>query len=149
MQGTRMVARLRRKFRSLRPAMDERVRRQWAATEARDLGWGGVTAVAQATGMSRVTITAGLRELREPAKQRALEATRVRRPGAGRRAITESDPGLLAALEALIEPGTRGDPESPLRWTCKSTLRLADELTRQAHRVGPRNVAMWLQRAGY
>jgi len=129
--------------------MDERMRRQWAASEALDLGWGGVTTVAQATGMSRVTITAGLRELRQPAKQRALEATRVRRPGGGRRAITESDPELLAALEALIEPGTRGDPESPLRWTCKSTFRLADELTRQDHRVGPRTVARLLQREGY
>ncbi|MEK7329722.1 MAG: ISAzo13 family transposase, partial [Candidatus Eisenbacteria bacterium] len=81
MQEVRLGARLRRKYRSLRAEMDERMRRQWAATEARDLGWGGVTAVAQATGMSRVTITAGLRELRQPAKQRALEATRVRRPG--------------------------------------------------------------------
>ena len=129
--------------------MDERMRRQWAASEARDLGWGGVTAVAQATGMSRVTITAGLRELQQPAKQRALEATRVRRPGGGRRAVTESDPELVAALEALIEPVTRGDPESPLRWTCKSTRRLADELTRQHHRVGPRTVAMLLRREGY
>jgi len=129
--------------------MDERMRRQWAATEARDLGWGGVTAVAQATGMSRVTITAGLRELRQPAKQRVLEAPRVRRPGGGRRALTESDPKLLAALEALIEPVTRGDPESPLRWTCKSTRRLADELTRQDHRVGPRTVAMLLRHEGY
>ena len=149
MQAVRLVARLRRKYRSLRAAMDERMRRQWAATEARDLGWGGVTAVAQATGMSRVTITAGLRELRQPAKQRAREAMRVRRPGGGRRAITESDPELLAALEALIEPGTRGDPESPLRWTCKSTRRLADELTRQDHRLGPRTVAMLLRREGY
>ena len=149
MEGVRVVARLRRKYRSLRAEMDERMRRQWAATEARELGWGGITAVAQATGMSRVTITDGLRELRQPAKQRAREATRVRRPGGGRRAITESDPELLAALEALIEPGTRGDPESPLRWTCKSTLRLADELTRQDHRVGPRTVAMLLRREGY
>jgi len=149
MQAVRLVTRLRRKYRSLRTEMDERMRRQWAASEALDLGWGGVTTVAQATGMSRVTITAGLRELRQPAKQRALEATRVRRPGGGRRAITESDPELLAALEALIEPGTRGDPESPLRWTCKSTFRLADELTRQDHRVGPRTVARLLQREGY
>jgi hypothetical protein len=129
--------------------MDERMSRQWAASEARDLGWGGVTAVADATGMSRVTITAGLRELGQPAKQRALEATRVRRPGGGRPGITRSDPELLAALEALIEPVTRGDPESPLRWTCKSTRRLADELTRQDHGVGPRTVAMLLRREGY
>jgi hypothetical protein len=149
MQELRRVARLRRKYHSLRASMDERMRRHWAAAEARDLGWGGVTAVAQATGMSRVTITAGLHELRRPAKQRAREATRVRRPGGGRRAVTESDPELLTALEALIEPGTRGHPESPLRWTCKSTLRLADELTRQDHRVGPRTVALLLRHAGY
>ncbi len=125
------------------------MRRQWAAAEARDLGWGGVTAVARATGLSRVTITAGLRELRQPAKQRTVEATRVRRPGGGRRALTVSDPAVLAALEALIEPMTRGDPESPLRWTCKSTRRLADELTRQDHPVGARTVATLLRQAGY
>ncbi len=149
MQDVHVIRRIRRKYRSLRAEMDERMRRQWAATEARDLGWGGVTAVAEATGMSRVTITAGLLELQQPAKQRALDAMRVRRPGGGRWAITESDPGVVAALEALIEPGTRGDPESPLRWTLKSTRRLAEELTRQDHPVGPRTVAMLLRREGY
>ena len=129
MQDAQVIARIRGKFRSLRPEMDERMRRQWAATEARDVGWGGITAVARATGLSRVTVTAGMRELELPARQRAAEAARVRRPGAGRRPLTESDSELLAALEALIEPTTRGDPESPLRWTCKSTRRLADELT--------------------
>jgi hypothetical protein len=84
--------------------MDERSRRQWAAAEARDLGWGGVTAVARATGLSRTTITAGLRELALPSKQRTAEADRVRRPGGGRRSLVESDPGLLSALERLIEP---------------------------------------------
>ena len=149
MPGARAITRIRRKFRSLRAEMDERMRRQWAAAEARDLGWGGVTAVAEATGLSRVTITAGLLELRQPAKQRAVEARRVRRPGGGRRPVTESDPGLAAALEALIEPVTRGDPESPLRWTSKSTRRLAEELTRQRHPVGARTVAMLLRAAGY
>jgi hypothetical protein len=143
------VARIRRKYRLLSPEMDERRRRQWAAAEAREWGWGGVTVVAQATCLSRPTITAGLRELDLPDKQRAAEALRVRRPGGGRRPLTETDPGLLAALEALIEPATRGDPESPLRWTCKSTRRLAHELTRQKHPVGERTVAELLQRAGY
>ena len=83
------------------------------------------------TGLSRPTITAGLRELDQPIPQRAAEAARVRRPGGGRRPLTETDPGLLAALESLLEPVTRGDPMSPLRWTCKSTRRLAEELTRQ------------------
>ncbi len=149
MQDAQVIARIRGKFRSLRPEMDERMRRQWAATEARDVGWGGITAVARATGLSRVTITAGMRELELPARQRAAEAARVRRPGAGRRPLTESDSELLAALEALIEPTTRGDPESPLRWTCKSTRRLADELTKQKHPVSPGTVATLLHSAGY
>jgi hypothetical protein len=85
--------------------------------------------------LSRPTILAGLRELRLPAKARAAAAQRIRRPGGGRRAVTVTDPQLLAALTALIEPVTRGDPESPLRWTCKSTATLADALTRQQHPV--------------
>ena len=129
--------------------MDERWRRQWAATEAHDVGWGGITAVAQATGMSRTTITAGLRELMLPEEERVREASRVRRFGGGRKSVAETDPGLLAALEALIEPTTRGDPESPLRWTCKSTRNLADELTRQNHPVGERTVARLLRAAQY
>jgi transposase len=129
--------------------MDERRRRQWAAAEARELGWGGIALVARATGLSRPTITAGLRELEQPAPQRAAEATRVRRPGGGRKPLVETDPGLLAALESLVEPVTRGDPESPLRWTCKSTRRLAEELARQGHQVGPRTVAALLHEAGY
>jgi transposase len=129
--------------------MDERLRRQWAAAEAREMGRGGVTAVARATGMSRVTITAGLRELDLPTKQRIAEGARIRRPGGGRKRLLKTDPELLAALEALIEPATRGDPESPLRWTCKSTRRLAEELTKQDHPVGPSTVATLLREAGY
>ncbi len=149
MQDAKSIARIRRKYRSLSVEMDERSRRQWAAAEARELGWGGVTAVARATGLSRTTVTAGLRDLELPTKQRAVEGMRVRRPGGGRKALTETDPGLLAALEALIEPTTRGDPESPLRWTCKSTRRLADELTRKRHPIGVNTVAALLRQAGY
>ena len=149
MQDTKSIARIRRKYRALSVEMDERSRRQWAAAEASELGWGGVTAVARATGLSRTTITAGLRDLELPARQRAVEGMRVRRPGGGRKPLTETDPGLVAALEALIEPVTRGDPESPLRWTCKSTRRLADELTRKRHPVGVNTVAALLRRAGY
>jgi Rhodopirellula transposase DDE domain len=105
--------------------------------------------VARATGLSRLTITAGLRELEQPMTQRAAQAVRVRRPGGGRRLVTEADPGLVAALESLVEPVTHGDPESPLRWTCKSTRRLAEELVRQNHCVGPRTVAVLLHKAGY
>lgn len=105
--------------------------------------------VARVTGLSRTTITAGLRELDLPSRRRAAEGTRVRRPGGGRKRLTETDPDLLDVLELLIEPLTRGDPESPLRWTCKSTRRLADELTRQHHPVSPNSVATLLHQAGY
>jgi hypothetical protein len=149
MQDAQAIARIQAKYRSLEPEMDERMRRQWAAAEARDVGWGGITAAAQATGMSRTTITAGLRELTLPEEERAQEASRVRRPGGGRKCLTETDPGLHAALEALIEPTARGDPESPLRWTCKSTRKLADELTRQDHPVDARTVARLLREADY
>jgi hypothetical protein len=143
------AAQIRRKYRALAPEMDERRRRQWAAAEARDLGWGGVSLVARATGLSRPTIHAGLRELQLPPKARAAAAQRIRRRGGGRRAVTDTDPQLLAALMALIEPTTRGDPESPLRWTCKSTATLANELRRQHHQVSDRTVAALLKRAGY
>ena len=149
MQDAQVIGRIQTKYRSLEPEMDERLRRQWAAAEARDVGWGGITAVAQATGLSRTTITAGLRELALPEQERVLAVHRVRRPGGGRKPVTETDPGLLAALEALIEPTTRGDPESPLRWTCKSTRHLAEELTRQNHPVGERTVARLLRAADY
>jgi hypothetical protein len=149
MQDAQVIARIRRKYRALKPELDERRRRQWAAAESRELGWGGVTIVAQATGLSRTTINAGKSELTRPAKQRASEAMRVRRPGGGRRPLAETDPDLLAALEGLIEPTTRGDPESPLRWTCKSIRNLADELTREKHPVGAVTVAKLLRQAGY
>ncbi len=130
--------------------MDERTRRQWAAAEAAELGWGGVSAVADVTGLSRTTITAGLRELRYRAEHpEEPTSPRIRRPGGGPKRLTETDPGLLAALEGLVDPVTRGAPDSPLRWTCKSTRRLADELTRQGHPVCPRTVAALLAEAGY
>lgn len=149
MQDAQAIGRIRRKYRSLRVEMDERGRRQWAAAEARELGWGGVSAVAAATCLSRTTIMVGLRELDLPTRQREAEAVRVRRPGGGRKSLTEKDPTLLAALEALIEPATRGDPQSPLRWTCKSIRRLADELTRLQHPIGANTVAALLRQAGY
>src|SRR5271157_5601547 len=149
MQDAQVIARIQDKYRSLAPEMNERLRRQWAATEARDLGWGGITAVAQAIGMSRTTITAGLAELALPEEERVIESIRVRRWGGGRKSLSESDRGLLATLEALIEPMARGDPESPLRWTCKSTRLLADELTRQNHPVRARTVAKLLREADY
>ncbi len=149
MQDAQRVGRIRRKYLTLRVEMDERSRRQWAAAEARELGRGGVSAVARATGLSRTTITAGLHELKLPSRRRALEALRIRRPGGGRKPLAATDPRLWEALESLIEPTTRGDPESPLRWTCKSLRHLAKELTRQDHPVAANTVAALLKGAGY
>ena len=149
MQDAQIAEGIRRAYEALLPEMDERMRRQWAAAEARRLGYGGVTAVSRAIGLSRTTIAAGLAELDLPAWRRSCEAMRVRRPGGGRHPLTESDPQLLGALESLIEPVTRGDPESPLRWTCKSTRRLAEELTRMGHPVGRETIARLLHEAGY
>jgi Rhodopirellula transposase DDE domain len=149
MQDAQTTERIRRAYQALRPEMEERMRRQWAAAEARGLGYGGVTAVSRATGLSRTTIAAGLVELDLSPYRRSCEAARVRRPGGGRRSRTECDPELLPALESLIEPTTRGDPESPLRWTCKSLRRLAEELTRMGHPVGRMTVASLLHEAGF
>jgi Rhodopirellula transposase DDE domain len=143
------VTRLRRKYRIVAPELDERRRRQWAAAEARELGYGGVSVVARATGLARSTIHAGLRDLRASRRQRVKAAARIRRAGGGRRPLTTSDPALLTELLALIEPTARGDPESPLRWTCKSTAQLADALTQHRHPVSPRTVATLLKGAGY
>src|SRR3984893_1301171 len=117
---------VRRKFELLRPLMNERMRRPWAACEALTLQRGGVTLVAQATGLSRTTIWAGLREIRHPEAGHAddLPPERVRHAGAGRPSLEEADLTLVKDLEALVEPTTRGDPQSPLRWTCKSTRNL-------------------------
>jgi hypothetical protein len=150
MQDAAVIERIRVKFSALDAVLDERSRRQWAAAEAMEYGYGGLTAVATATGLARDTIAAGLREL----KYRQLHpdepvTERLRTHGAGRKPLTESDPTLMAALEALVEPLTRGDPESPLRWTCKSTRRLATELSSQGHRIGYRSVAWLLHEAGY
>lgn len=149
MQDAKIEARIRRKFRLVAVELDERRRRQWAAVEAREIGWGGISLVARATGLSRPTIMVGLRELELSSKSRTLAAARVRRPGGGRRTSAQSDPGLQGALERLIEPATRGDPMSPLRWTCKSTAKLAEELTRQNHPVTDRTVAVLLKQSGY
>src|SRR5271169_5613477 len=149
MQDAKVEARIRRKFRLVAVELDERRRRQWAAAEARDVGWGGISLVARATGLSRPTIMAGLKELELSAKSRLVAAARVRSPGGGRRPLTQSDPDLLEALERLIDPATRGDPMSALRWTCKSTAKLAEELTQQNHPVTDRTVAMLLKQSGY
>jgi hypothetical protein len=132
-----VVRRLAGKFGEVLPHLDERQRRLLAGSEARSLGRGGIQAVAQAAGMSKTTVRRGAEEL----DTGEVPSGRVRRPGAGRKKVTETDPGLRSALLALVEPNERGDPESPLRWTTRATRTLADELTRQGHRVSADTVA--------
>jgi hypothetical protein len=143
-------SRIAEKYEALRGVMDEHMRRLWAATEARALGYGGVSIVARAVGLTRPTITAGMKELGD-ARQLVPMAPkhRVRREGAGRPRATDSDAGLRPALEELVESATRGDPMSPLRWTCKSVRALAAELTRQGHPVSHQTVSEILQLSGY
>ena len=138
------------KYNALRDFLDERTRRLWAAAEARSLPYGGTSVVASVTGLSRTTILAGINELRDKPSVRLLkQGSRVRRPGGGRKSLIDRDPSLEQDLELLVEPLTRGDPESPLRWTCKSTRKLAEELNRQGHRVGDRKVANLLHGLHY
>jgi hypothetical protein len=120
------------RFASLSPHLDERGRRLFAATEARSAGYGGIATVSRITGIAASTIGRGLKEL---AQNVGGEAGRLRRPGGGRKPLVATDPGLLPALLALVEPTQRGDPMSALRWTCKSLRRLAAELTAQGHPV--------------
>lgn len=141
------VATLRAKYRALAPALTERTRRVWAATEARALGRGGPGLVAQATGLSPATIRRGLREL--DTKGAPLPADRVRKPGGGRKRATTHAPTLLQDLEALVEPTAPGDPESPLRWTCLSTRTLTVALEALGHRVSHTVVAELLHELGY
>ena len=138
------------KYRALSPLMDERMRRQWAAAESRSFGWGGLQAVSAAIHMSPNTIRKGLVELAWREKNpKAPVDSYLRRKGGGRKRRSEADPGLVETLEQLVEPLTRGDPESPLRWTCKSTTHLAEELSRMGHRVSPRTVGRLLNGDGY
>ena len=150
MQDAAAIEGISSRYAALASLMDERMRRQWAAAEARSYGWGGIRAVSRATGMAPNTIVRGIDELeaREAGAQ-APPSNRVRKPGGGRKRATEADPELAAALERLVDPATRGDPESPLRWTCKSTSQLARELTGMGHPVSPRTVGRLLKAAGY
>ncbi|MGC2419099.1 MAG: ISAzo13 family transposase [Candidatus Acidiferrales bacterium] len=136
---------LRRKFSSVWLLLDERSRRLMAASEALALGYGGVSKIRRASGLSRKAIAKGIREI---ADGNAMPG-RIRRSGAGRKNIVERDPKLLVSLDRLIEPETRGDPESPLRWICKSTRTLAAQLTRQKHPVSHEKVAQLLRDQDY
>jgi len=140
------LASIKQRFDAVRLVLDERSRRLVAAAEAKALGHGGISAVAQATGVSRPVIRQGLQELESG---ESLTVGRVRREGGGRKRIIEKDATLVRDLEGLVEPTTRGDPESALRWTCKSVRRLAEELQRMGHQVSYPVVAEILSDLGY
>jgi len=149
------VGTIKDKYRALAGRLDEATLRLWAAVEARTLGRGGVSTVAQAIGLSRTTIHAGLKELGSSPPVAATPPAaapgkrRIRAEGGGRKKLTDKDPTLLRDLDALVEPTARGDPQSPLRWTCKSTPRLAKELAAQGHQVSRRSVWDLLAHLGY
>ena len=142
------VETLRRKYNTLAPALSERSRRLWAASEALALGHGGIALIERATGISRSTVVRGIREVRSGTKP-DLSADRSRRSGGGRKATAQKDTSLVLDLDALVEPTASGNPESPLRWTAKSVRRLANELQSMGHTVSHRLVASLLTEAGY
>jgi transposase len=146
-----MIQAIQSRFVALAPFLDERTRRLWAAVEARVIGRGGITRVAEATGLSQTTIRAGLKELdaQDISDPHAVTHERLRRPGGGRKSLLDHDPTLLQALESLVDPVTRGDPMGPLLWTCKSAARLATELQNQGYAVSERSINRLLHGLGY
>ena len=146
------VEEIRQRHAALAPVLDERRLRLWAAAEAKSLGRGGIAAVTEATGIRSKRIMNGMRELRDHELSPPIEKPReqrIRKPGAGRKPLTEKDPTLVRDLESLVDPVTRGDPESPLRWSCKSTGKLAEELRAMGHTVSPTSVGVLLHECGY
>jgi hypothetical protein len=145
-----MVAVVQLKYDKLGALMDEKLKRRWAGCEALALGRGGISAVARATGLSRNTVRRGLCEVQQQMPQLADECQqRVRQPGGGRRPLSEQDPTLTTDLAELLDAATRGDPTSPLLWTCQSTRQLADALQQAGHQVSHMTVARLLQAMGY
>ena len=146
------MATIEAKFQALSGRLDEATLRVWAAAEASGIGRGGVSLVAKATGLSRTTIHAGQKELKELlplADGEHKDHPRVRAAGGGRKKLIDKDTSLMRDLDALVEPTTRGDPMSALRWTCKSTYRLAEELKQQGHAVSQRTLCDLLSLAGF
>ena len=136
---------MREKFEALDSVLDERSRRRWAAVEAASLGFGGETLVSAATGISRITIRAGKREIESGEDL----GDRIRRPGAGRPTLEKKQPGIRDALERLVDPVSRGDPESPLRWTSKSKAKLSAAMVEQGYKISPTRVGVKLHELGY
>lgn len=146
MPDAKVVEWIREKYIDLAEELDERGRRRWSAIEARSLGRGGIAAVSEATGISDRTIRTGILELES---LDGLSGNRQRREGAGRHSRKDEQPTLLAALDKMIAPTTRGDPMNPLRWTCKGTRTLASELRKQGFAVGPSTIRELLRELGY
>jgi transposase len=146
MPDAQVVEWIREKFAAIVSDLDERARRRWGAAEARSLGWGGIIAVAAATGLSDRTIRNGIKELDDPG---APPTSQQRRSGGGRKLREFEQPKLVEMLRNLVDSGTRGDPMSPLRWTCKSTRTLAEELSRQGFSVSANTVGRLLRECGY
>lgn len=136
------------RYSRIKDRLTEKSRRLWAGSEALELGYGGIRAVARATGLSPITIQKGMEELSRPQPE-PTAGDRQRAAGGGRKSLTVKDPALAAALDKLMEPCTSGDPMRPLRWTCKSTTQLARELTRQGHPVSADTVGRLLKAEGY
>ena len=150
MPDATLVEWVRVKYESLVDLLNERSRRLWGATEARSLGYGGIAVVLAATGMSSATVAKGLKELDAmESGGDVLSPERIRKSGGGRKRARDSQPGLTKALMRLVEPTARGDPTQPLRWTCKSTSKLAAELNRLGVQAGPRTVAKELKEQGF
>jgi hypothetical protein len=147
MRNDSMEVAVRQRFADVESALNERQRRIWAAAEARQLEYGGVSTVARATGISRRAIHVGLHELADHST--AMPRERIRRPGGGRKPLTTTQPRLENALDALVEPTSRGDPMSPLRWTCMSVRQLAAALQRQGFQIGRQKIAGLLHEMGY
>jgi len=136
---------LSKKYSRILPHLDERQQRLYLAAEAEAMGFGGIALVAKASGVGRPTLQKGLKELSEP----PLEGERVRRAGGGRKKLSDTNPALKDALKALVDPETRGDPMSPLKWVSKSTRQIADTLTKQGFRVTHTVVARMLHELGF
>lgn len=152
--GGRDEAAIRKRYSALRPVLNERLRRLVAAAEANAAGFGGISVVARSTGLSPRAIRTGQVELDELSRQEtsgeeSVATQRIRKPGGGRKKTVDKDPRLLTDLQKLIEPVTRGDPESPLRWTCKSVRTLAEELKKMGHTASHQLVSELLLALGY
>lgn len=147
MSRTNQADTVRLKYQDLAPLLNERPRRCWAATDARTIGYGGISLVAHVTGLSRNTISAGVEDL--SASGAKTPPSRSRREGGGRKKLSQKDTTLIDDLHLLIEPTTRGDPESPLRWTCTSTANLTEALRKRGHPICTRSVCTLLRTQNY